>query len=303
MNFLNLIRYKNLLLIALIQGFIKYGLLDPWGVKVALDDFKFGLLVIATCCIAAAGNVINDIYDVAIDTINKPQKVIVGRKISEKTANRIYFTLNILGVGLAFYLSNSIGKPGFSGFFIIISALLYLYASNLKGVLLIGNLLVSLIVAFSILIVGIFDILPAMDTDEMSRQMIALQVILHYAFFAFFINFIREIVKDIEDINGDKNGNMNTLPIALGRKRATNIVLFLSIMLTLTVLGYIYFYLYHSQPMVLYFLFLIVAPLLYFCIKSRNAEMAKDYAMLSFLLKVIMFLGICSIWLYPMIEV
>ena len=300
MNFLNLIRYKNLLLIALVQILIKYGLLESWGVNGVLTDFQFGLLVLATLAIAAAGNVINDIYDVDIDTVNKPQRVIIGRRVSETRAYQLFVGLNVLGVALGFYLSNSIGKPGFAAVFIVISALLFMYASYLKGVLFVGNILVSVLVALSVLIVPVFDVLPVINTDETNLTLLSFKVILHYACFAFVVNFIREIVKDIQDINGDKKASLKPLPIVLGRKRATTIVFTLGVILSALVIGYMYIYLYYSQQILLYFLFFIVAPLFYFCVKAWNAERAKEYTFLSFFLKVIMFLGICSVAFYPL---
>ncbi len=300
MNFLNLIRYKNLLLIALVQILIKYGLLESWGVNGVLTDFQFGLLVLATLAIAAAGNVINDIYDVDIDTVNKPQRVIIGRRVSETRAYQLFVGLNVLGVALGFYLSNSIGKPGFAAVFIVISALLFMYASYLKGVLFVGNILVSVLVALSVLIVPVFDVLPVINTDETNLTLLSFKVILHYACFAFVVNFIREIVKDIQDINGDKKASLKTLPIVLGRNRATTIVFTLGVILSALVIGYMYIYLYYSQQILLYFLFFIVAPLFYFCVKAWNAERAKEYTFLSFFLKVIMFLGICSVAFYPL---
>jgi len=129
-NFLNLIRWKNLLLIALVQILIKYALLEPFEVvRFTLNDFGFGLLVLATLCIAAAGNVINDIYDVETDFVNKPTKIIVGNSISEKMAFNIYIILTIICVGVGFYLSNLVGRSGFSAIFVIISALLYIYST------------------------------------------------------------------------------------------------------------------------------------------------------------------------------
>ncbi len=298
MKYLNLIRYQNLLFIALVQIFIKYGLFYPITVETTLNTFYFTLLVIATLCIAAAGNIINDIYDVEIDRINKPSKVLIGKKISERTANRLFIILNVIGVVIGFYLSNSIGKPGFAALFIVFSALLYLYASYLKGMLLIGNLSVSFLVAMSLIIVALFDILPAITTQNQTAQSATFKIVLHYALFAFFINLIREVVKDLQDINGDKNGRMNTLAIALGRKRTMTIVFLLGVFMVLGVVFYMYQYLYNQQVLLLYFLFAIVAPLLYFCIKSWDAETPREYAFLSNLLKIIMFLGICSIPLF-----
>jgi 4-hydroxybenzoate polyprenyltransferase len=283
------------------QLFVKYGFFMPLNIPGALIDFQFALLVFATTCIAAAGNIINDICDVEIDSINKPEKVIIGKRISEASANRIYIMLSILGVTAGFYLSNAIDKPSYAAIFIVISALLYLYATYVKGILLLGNILVSVLVAISILIVGIFDLAPVIDTANSEQLLLPMKVVLHYAFFAFAINFIREIVKDVQDINGDKNGGLNTLPIAIGRSRTVALIFALGIVTTLSVVLYMYFYLYSTQPIMLYFLFLVVAPLLYFCLRARIAETADDYAFLSVLLKLIMFLGMCSILLYKFV--
>lgn len=301
MAFLNLIRYQNLIIIALMQVFIKYGLLEALEVQLTLSNFQFGILVFATLCIAAGGNIINDIYDIEIDRINKPKRLIVGKKITEKSANYLYIIFNVLGVCAGFYLANSVGKSVFASIFVLISALLYLYSTYLKGILLVGNLVVSGLVASSIIIVGVFDLIPAIQPNEIDLQMRLFKIIIHYALFALFINFIRELVKDLQDINGDKNGGLNTLPIAFGRKRATFISFVLGVLLILTVVAYLYFYLYNYQEIVLYFLFLIVAPLLYFCTKAWVAETNKDYAFLSILLKVIMFLGMCSILFYKFV--
>lgn len=298
MNYLKLVRYQNLFFIALAQVLIKYGLFLPFGAETALGTFSFALLVLATLCIAAAGNIINDIYDVEIDKINKPNKVLIGKKISEISANRLFIILNVIGVAIGFYLANSIGKPSFAALFIVFSALLYLYASYLKGMLLIGNLLISTLVAMSLIIVALFDLLPVITPQNQTAQSAVFKIVLHYALFAFCINLIREIVKDLQDINGDKKGGMNTLAIALGRKRTTTIVFVLAVFMVLGIAFYMYEHLYNHQTVMLYFLFAIVAPLLYFCVKSWDADTPKEYGVLSKLLKIIMFLGICSIPLF-----
>ncbi|MEM0518726.1 geranylgeranylglycerol-phosphate geranylgeranyltransferase [Aequorivita flava] len=301
MKYLNLIRYQNLLFIALVQIFIKFGLFIPFGATTVLDNLHFAFLVFATLCIAAAGNIINDLYDVEIDKINKPNKVLIGEKVSEKNANRLFIVLNILGVAIGFYLANSILKPSFAALFVAISALLYLYASYLKGILLLGNFTISILVAMSLIIVPIFDLLPAVTQQNQTTQATVFTIVLHYALFAFFSNLIREIVKDLQDINGDKKGGKNTLAIAIGRKRTVTIVFVLGVILVFGVVFYMYENLYNSQAILLYFLFAIVGPLLYFCIKAWDAKTTSNYAFLSALLKVIMFLGICSIPLYQFV--
>lgn len=303
MSILKLVRPVNLLLIALSQIFVKFALFQPSISASSLSTLGFILLVIATLCIAAGGNIINDIYDVDIDRINKPDKVLIGKKVGEKIANRWYIALTVLGVGIGFYLSNAIGRPGFAALFIVISALLYVYASYLKGILIVGNLLVSGLVAMSLLIVGLFDLLPAITAENQSSQLAIFKIVLAYALFAFLLNLIREIVKDIQDINGDKNGGLNTLPIAIGRKRTTTLVFILGVFTICCVVYYMYLHLYDSQLMVIYFLVLIVGPLLYFVTRAWSAINPKDFVLLSNLLKVIMFLGISSMWLYPLINI
>ncbi len=300
MNYLNLIRYQNLIIIALVQVFIRFGLFIPLGADSTLSNFEFALLVLATICIAAAGNIINDIYDVEIDAINKPQKVIIGKTISEKTATFLFIIFNVMGVGLGYYLSNQVEKPEFLGFFIVISALLYLYASFLKSIVLLGNIIISLLVASSLLMVGLFDLFPTITFINQDYQSFVFKIVLNYAFFAFYINLMREIIKDIEDVDGDKNGEMNTLPIALGRKRTSYIVFGMGILALFGMIYHSYENWYNSTIAILYFLLLIIAPLGYFCIKIWDAKTKRDFAFLSKLVKIIMFLGICSILLYTL---
>jgi 4-hydroxybenzoate polyprenyltransferase len=273
----------------------------PLGADLTLSDFLFALLMIATVCIAAAGNIINDIYDVEIDYINKPEKVIIGKKVTEKNANYLFIILNIIGVGLGFYISKQIGKPEFSGYFVVISALLYLYATFIKSIPIFGNVIVSALVAFSLLIVGLFDLLPAINFLNQDYQSFIFGILLNYSFFAFYINLMREIVKDIEDIDGDKNGDLSTLPIILGRKRTSYIVFGMSVLAMFGAVYYIYIHLYNYTYAVVYFLLFTLAPLLYFSIKIWDAKDKSDYTFLSKLLKIIMLLGMCSILLYTFV--
>ncbi|NNC45982.1 MAG: geranylgeranylglycerol-phosphate geranylgeranyltransferase [Winogradskyella sp.] len=300
--FFQLIRWKNLLLIAITQYLIKYGLLDPfiddYGVLVTLNHFGFLILVIATVCIAAAGYVINDIYDVEADKINKPEKVIVGKSLTERTCTTLFIVLNIIGVVLGYYLSHVVGKNGYFIIFFVSSALLYIYATYLKQILLVGNIIISILVAFSLLVVGIFELLPVITPSNSQIQTVFFKIILDYAIFAFAINLLREIVKDIQDIDGDHKLDMRTLPIVLGRKRASDIAFVLSILLTGGIVYYIITFLFKQQIVVAYFLIMVIAPLIFTSIKLHTSDTKKDYALISNLLKVIMLTGILSITLY-----
>ncbi len=270
----------------------------PYHATPTLTDFQFILLVLATLSIAAAGYIINDIYDQEIDRINKPDAVIVGKKISEKKASNLFIVLNIIGVGIGFYLANSIQRPVFVSFFIVISILLYLYATSFKKILIVGNLLIAVLVAMSILIVPVFDLLPVINWQNQVVQKRTFLLILDFAIFAFFINWIREIVKDLLDVDGDKKGGINSLPIAIGKSRTVKIIIALTFILLCSVIYYMYENLYKYQILMLYFLIFIVGPLLYLCIKAVDAKSKKRYRLLSSLLKLIMVTGICAMILF-----
>ncbi|WP_139000594.1 geranylgeranylglycerol-phosphate geranylgeranyltransferase [Hyunsoonleella aestuarii] len=301
MNFLNLIRWKNLLMIALSQLLLKYALLEPFGVSTSLDILGISLLILATLCIAAAGNIINDLNDIETDTINKPNSIIVGKSISEKSAYYYFIMFNIVGVGVGFYLSHLVNKSAFFSLFVIVSILLYVYATYLKRTFLIGNLVVSALVALSLIFVGIFDLIPSLTSLNRETQLTFFNVILDYALFAFLLNLLREITKDIEDINGDFKAGMKTIPLVLGRERTKYILAFLNIVILVGIIVYVINSLYTQLSLVIYFLIFIIAPLIFTSVKIFNADSNKEVGLIKNLYKWIMLFGMLSLLLYKYI--
>ncbi|XLS30517.1 geranylgeranylglycerol-phosphate geranylgeranyltransferase [Flavobacteriaceae bacterium M23B6Z8] len=293
--FLKLIRYQNLMLIALMQYLFKWMLIDVFFKESALLSWQYTLMVIATLCIAAAGNIINDLQDVDADRINKPKKVIIGTRISEKIGNWLYIGFTFAGVLLGFYVANASGRPGFAVIFVLISGLLYYYSVSLKKVPVVGNLLVSLLVSFAVLLTGVFTILPiASDTNRYLIQYI-FKILLWYACFAFYINFLRELIKDVEDIDGDHSAGVVSIPMVIGRKRTVRLLSMLTALPCAALLFAVYEYL-HTQPFLnVYILFGIMGPLLYVAFTSWDAKKRRQYRRISILLKIIMLLGVFSI--------
>lgn len=297
MKFLKLIRYKNLLMLAFMQLLFRYAFLKQQDIPLALSDWQYALLVLSTVLLAAAGYVINNIYDVATDSINKPNDVVVGKGITETAAYNIYIGLNISGVAIGFLLSNIILRPTFASLFILIASLLYFYATTLKQIMILGNFVVALLLAVSVLIIGVFDIFPATTGDNQAQMASLFSILIDYALFAFMINFIREIVKDIEDVNGDYNQGMNTLPIAIGINRAAKIALgFAIIAFVLSALYCNIYFMENKLYIAVFYSFItVLAPLLYFIVKIFSAKSQKDFHHLSTILKLILFFGILSI--------
>lgn len=294
MHFLNLIRYKNLLLLLITQMLVHFGFLKALDIPVALSTGAFFMLAAASLCIAAAGYIINDIEDVEIDRINRPEKRLIPLKITEKRAFNYYLALNIVGVGLGYLLSLQSGNSGYAAFFVFISALLYSYATFLKQILLVGNILVSLLVASSILLVVIFDLSPIVTSYGPSLTN-PISVLRDYAIFAFMLNLLREIVKDIEDMDGDHAYGLQSLPIIFGRVRTARSMSILALLYIAILVVYIYYFLYTNPITTAYLLFIVAGSLLFFAIKAWAANSKKDFSRLSQYLKISMLFGIFSL--------
>ena len=163
--------------------------------------------------------------------------------------------------------------------------------------MLVGNFVIALLLAFSLLIIGVFDLFPATYEGNQARMGNMFSIILDYAAFCFIINFIREIVKDQQDIKGDYNHGMNTLPIVLGIARTSKVVFALSFIPILLLLWYINKYFMNNDLYIItiYALMFIVAPLVYFTIKIWTAKSTKDFRHLSGVLKLVLLFGIISI--------
>jgi len=282
--FLQLIRYKNLLMLFLVQFlFANAGNFHSFS---SFHFFNFILLAQATIFIAAAGNVINDYFDIVTDKINKPNKVLVGNRISKKAALFLYSTLNILGIVSGIVLAYINHKPVYSVLFLLITLLLYYYSKTLKKIALVGNVIVSIFISLSIILVLLF---PSINNNLPKYN----HIITVYAIFAFILNFIRELLKDVEDINGDYNQKMKTLPIIIGKKRTLNILFYLNFIPF--ILSILIASILKNNLIITYILLFITLPLAYFIYKIKETKNKKQLSILSALLKLIMILGMLSI--------
>lgn len=180
-------------------------------ILVAIIDRSFNLpIILAMLAVffeTAAGNVINDYFDYNIDLINKPERPIPSGRISLKTGRNYGYLLFILGTICGLLISIISGN--WIPFAIVLFAdiVLYLYASTLKSTPLIGNLAVGFMTGFGFVFGGFAINNPTIILTS-----------LYLGFFAFVMTTARELVKDIEDIEGDKADGAKTLPILYGEK-------------------------------------------------------------------------------------
>ncbi|MGB3074441.1 MAG: geranylgeranylglycerol-phosphate geranylgeranyltransferase, partial [Chitinophagales bacterium] len=217
-SFLRLIRYVNLLYIALTQCLVQYTIIKPIlgqaGVVPTLDVFNFSLLVLSTVLIAAGGYVINDYFDVKIDAINKPRRIFIDRTIKRRSAMLLHQALTGAGVLLGFYVAWKAGNIRLGFIHPIVSGLLWFYSTGYKRQLLIGNIIISFLTALVILIVALYEQhLFKPDTIAVNAAAYTIFILVFFYFlFAFLISLVRELVKDMEDVKGDELYGCKTLP-------------------------------------------------------------------------------------------
>ena len=262
----------------------------------------FILLVISLLFIVAGGYVINDYFDVEIDKINKPDKLIVSRVFSENVTKFFYITLTFLGLLSGLLSSIMILNSKFYLLFAILFLLvcmLYSYSAYYKKKLIVGNLIVSVSVAFAVFLPWLFEILYLSNNTLIlyavgDTLMLTLPYVLIYTIFAFFMTMMREIIKDAEDFKGDLVTHCRTIPIVLGIKKM-NIILGIIVFLLWAVILYYQMVLYYQHSyFALSIMFIIWISLPISIIKLFNRKVDIDYHNYSVFLKIIMLLGVLS---------
>lgn len=274
LRFLRLIRYPNLLIIILSQYFVAIFLIGPsakWF-DYLLNPHLF-ILSIATVLIAAAGYIINDYYDIKIDIINKPRRVVVGKFLKRRQAMILHTVFNFLGVSIGLFLGLKIALV-----MVACAFWLWLYSNQLKRLPFIGNLSVAILTALSISIVGIY-----FGQNEV--------VVNFYALFAFFISLVREIIKDMEDMRGDEQFDCKTLPIVWGIRKVK--VFIYGIMVLFVSAIFVISGALNNTSLYYYFIALMI-PYIFFIYKLIRADKKKDFKFLSNLCKGIMLAGVLS---------
>lgn len=308
LDFLKLIRYKNLLIIAITQCLMRYCIINPIlkvsGLELQLDHFYFVLLVLSTILITAAGYVINDYFDTGTDMLNRPETVLVGKKINRKTAMLIHILLNILGIGIGIYLSVRINILAMGVAYLLASGVLWFYSTTYKRQFLVGNLIVAIFTGMVPFIVALFEVplLNQQYKEILLRLNMNFNNILGwvggFSFFAFLSTLVREIIKDIEDFKGDRAFGRNTVPVVLGI-RTSKIISLCLIGFNIFSLLYTYFrhLMYTNNGRIdyltlSYFVVLLIIPFLILAYLIIRAEDKEHYHRASNLTKIIMLAGI-----------
>jgi 4-hydroxybenzoate polyprenyltransferase len=265
---------------------------------------NFSLLVLATLLIASGGYIINDYFDIEIDKINKPEKRIIGKMIPEKRAMNMYWIITILGNVIGFYLAFRINYLFLGFIFPLTAIMLWYYSSRFQKTVVWGNLMISLLSAMVILIVWLFEFFTLRNTpiiyiNVLSQIKMIGYIVASYAVFAYLVTLIREIVKDIEDREGDQKGNYKTLAIVFGSEKAkwVAIIIHITAVLFLAVLQY-YLYMVGLNLVFWYLLAAVQSLFLFVLYYLLQAKTKEDFHFISNALKIIMVAGILSMQIF-----
>lgn len=300
--FFKLIRLPNLIFIVLTQVLFQFCIYYPlYQGSIPQDDTQnFILLVLASVLIAAAGYIINDYFDINIDEVNKPERMVVDRVIHRRWAIAWHLILSFAGVALT-----TLALPVYEKWYLVLAncfcvLLLWFYSTTFKRKLLIGNVTISLLTAWTILLIFLskVSLQDAFGADH-PAQVKFFRFAFLYAGFAFIISLIREAVKDIEDRAGDERYGCRTMPIVWGvTATKVYIAVWLAILVATVAVIQVYVLQFRWWWAVAYCVLLIIFPLLYTARQFFGAKTTSDYHQSSQWLKWIMLTGILSMLLF-----
>lgn len=291
--FLRLIRWPNLVFIVLTQSLFYFCIYLP--LYQIPQTSLLVWIIVASVFIAAAGYVINDYFDLNIDQVNKPDKNVLNSVLNRRWAIFWHMALSLAGIAATAI------AVSFSKWYLVLAniacvILLWLYSTSFKRQLLIGNVVISLLTAWTILIL-FFAKVPFTDAFKTDNPLTVkfFRISFLYAGFAFVISLIREAIKDIEDQEGDRQYGCNTLPIYAGNRAAK---IYISIWIAVLIAALVVLQLYILQfgwlLAVLYSIAFIILPLGYLFYGLRKGNFASDFSRLSSQTKWIMLAGILS---------
>ena len=262
----------------------------------------------ASVFIAAAGYIINDYFDIQIDIINKPERIVINKYIKRRWAIMWHLLLSAIGILLSLYVSFKSGEWLISIVNIFCVAVLLFYSTTFKRKLLSGNLIIASLTGWVILVVYLFGGADIFSLQGWVAKSSALNIprffkfTLLYTSFAFIITLIREVIKDLEDMEGDRKYNCTTMPIVWGVPAAK---VFTAVWITvcLALLAVIQLYAWQSGWWfaAIYVMILIFLPLAFLLKKLYTAHTSAQYNTLSKIIKLAMLAGILSMLLLKLI--
>lgn len=304
MKLLKLIRWQNLIIIALSLYLVRHFLIEPFYktqfIQLEMSNIDFAIFVLTLVLISGAGYIINDIFDVNIDVINKPEKQIIGTQITEDKAYLYYYIMNGIAVLSALYIGIKNTSFNLGLILLVPIAVFYFYSLKYKRMFLIGNLAVSFLTGCLIMIVWIYEFLIIRKNGIAFAEGYNIfwtitYFVIAYSVFAFLITLIREFIKDTEDVEGDSKWGCTTLPVVVGVEKSKKAASLLAVFGILLVAAFQYFLRNYNMGYYAAVLMIMVQlPFAYLAVIIWRAKDKKDLHYASNFAKICMLLGILT---------
>lgn len=303
-SFFRLIRIGNLAIMALALSLFYYIILVPahhgklFTSLLPFTTMEFVLFILSVVLVAAAGNIINDYFDFELDKEFKPERPLASGKISLDAAMYLHAALAFAGIGLGFYLGWKANNYKIGYLYVVSALLLYLYSAYLKKIPLAGNLVVSALTGFVFVLLLVFEA-AFLNTIHFEGGNYVMQMLLwqvaFYGGFAVLTNLVRELVKDLEDVEGDASYNISTLPVEYGITVA-KVVTGIAMSGVIGLIAYFQwlFFQGHAIKEIAYLAVAVQLPMAVALWLLIGAEDTKQFSRISTLIKVVMLLGILS---------
>jgi 4-hydroxybenzoate polyprenyltransferase len=300
--FLQMMRWQNLLFIVITQLLFHYCILQPnlatLSLQPQISQKYLFLIILASIAIAGAGNIINDYFDINIDRINKPHKLVVGKYISRRWVIFWHLVMSLLGIVCSMFVGMKLNLfwLGLANSFCVL--LLFIYSASLKKKFLIGNITVSALTAWVILILVLpeYERLTTITLQSAEIYFKIFRLGILYASFSFIISVIREVIKDMEDVDGDRKNGCKTMPIVWGLNASKVFVaVWLIVLIGLLIIAQFYVMRFDWWFSIAYSVLFIITPLIIVLKKLFVAQSSQQFHQLSSIVKWVMLSGILSI--------
>ena len=277
MKFLRLINYPSLLLIIVALAALHFGFLKPASPVLALNDMQFGILVFGILLIAAGAFFI-------INLNGKSEGA-----YSDGTTYNIYGGLTIAGFAVAWYLANSLGNSAIMAVMVIPAAVVFLYATSLKQVIILSNLLEAMFITVPFFILPVYELYPAITPENQIQMATIFSLILDFGMFIFALALVLTFVNNLRDTDHDYNSGNATLAISLGKKRTARIAFALMLIPVAMAVYYATIYMMDLLQALAFGLLFIAGPMLWFLLKIWDAKTDKQFATIATVLKYTIF--------------
>lgn len=299
---LQLVRWPNLLMAVLTLALTRYAVIGPFytegGLVPLTTHLLFFLMAGATVLVMAGGYIINDLYDVATDRINRPEKQIIGYTYTPQSASKLYYILTGTGWVFAGLASFLMGRHEPVLIVVLCTGLLYFYSVRYKRQPLIGNLVISLLGAMLIGIIWLTELYNLLEHAEVMGSLVSklprlYTLLTGFTLFAFTSSIVREWIKDCEDIAGDQQTDCKTLAVKIGAKRM-KLLIVIFILLNITGLAWFQYTIFQMNYSVTTFYLLVVQYLWVRLLESVIMKKVTDWHGASTQTKIIMLAGILA---------